>query len=521
MNPKWRRFAPIGLYLALLAALVAGGLYIVERSWNLPLQISLAVIVIGLAAFAVLDPGRVRQALVGRQARYGSNAAIILIAFAGILIALNYLVYKNDKRWDLTEDKTNSLTPETIATLGKLTDPVAATAYYTKRLSSDQAKKLLDQYVRDSKGKFNYKFVDPEADPVAAQQANITRDGTVVVKVGSHSEQVTTVDEQRMTGALVKLLSGGTKTIYFLTGHGEKSPDDTSEQAYSQAKSTLQGKNYTVKTINLLNTPKIPDDANILVIAGPTDPYLEGEVKEINDFQAKGGAVVFMIEPTVLTHMGDKPDLLVDYLKNSWGIIVGNDVVIDLIGQNQFGQPFMAVGANYASHPIITQEMKSLVTIFPEARSVKAGESISGVTQVEVIKTSDQSWAETDLTSLMQGGQPKADQGVDQIGGIPLVVAAENSNTKARVVAVGDSDFGTNTYQAAYGNPDLLVNIMDWAAGQENLINLTPKPNTTRTLNLPTFPYFTGLLFLVSIIVLPGSALVTGIAVFISRRRRG
>lgn len=56
MDTKWRRMAPLGLYLSLLAALTAIGLYIVQREWNLPLQISLAVFVIGLAVFAVLDP---------------------------------------------------------------------------------------------------------------------------------------------------------------------------------------------------------------------------------------------------------------------------------------------------------------------------------------------------------------------------------------------------------------------------------------------------------------------------------
>ena len=47
MNPKWRRFAPIGLYLALVAALAATTIYFLQREWTLYLQISLALIVIG------------------------------------------------------------------------------------------------------------------------------------------------------------------------------------------------------------------------------------------------------------------------------------------------------------------------------------------------------------------------------------------------------------------------------------------------------------------------------------------
>ena len=76
MKIEWHRFAPIGLYLSLLAALVSAGLYVVQRKMTLPLEISLGLIVIGLALFALMDPDRVRRLLTGRQARYGSNALV-------------------------------------------------------------------------------------------------------------------------------------------------------------------------------------------------------------------------------------------------------------------------------------------------------------------------------------------------------------------------------------------------------------------------------------------------------------
>jgi ABC-type uncharacterized transport system involved in gliding motility auxiliary subunit len=184
MKQTWRRFAPIGLWLALIAALAAGVLYILQREWNLYLQICLALVIIGLALFAILDPERVRVALTGRQARYGSNVLVMSLAFLGILVVVNYLVHQNSKRWDLTENKENTLAKETIDTLQKLPETVKAQAFFTQRTSSDQAKTLLDQYKFESGGKFDYQFIDPEANPVAAQQAGITRDGMIVLKMG-------------------------------------------------------------------------------------------------------------------------------------------------------------------------------------------------------------------------------------------------------------------------------------------------------------------------------------------------
>lgn len=520
MNPKWRRFAPLGLYLALLAGLTAISLYIVQREWNIWLQISLALFVIGIAVFIILDPGRARQALTGRQARYGSNAVIVMIAVLGILGMITFLAYKNDKRWDLTEDKVNSLAPETLDTLSKLPEKAVITAYYTQRTNSEQIRFLLDNYVRNSKGNLSYTFIDPEADPIAAQNANVTQDGTLVIVMGEKKQQVTYADEQRLTSALVKLISGETKMIYFLTGHGEKSPEGSDEKSYYAAKTKLESKNYSVKMLNLLTSGEIPDDTSVLVIAGPTNPLLESEVKLISDYLAQGGSAIIMEDPIILTTIGSAQDFLADYLAQVWNIQLGNDIVLDPNGQQLVQQALIAVGGAFTSHAIIPDELKSQVFLFQGARSASAAGQSNSSTQIEVVKTGDQAWAETDLAALNEGSI-NPDQGVDIVGSVPIVTVGETSDSNSRLVVVGDSDFGTDAFQAAYGNSDLFINMVDWAAGQDNLISLTPKSETTRTLNLPTIPYFTGLLYLVTFIIIPGIALVFGIVVFIRRRRRG
>jgi ABC-type uncharacterized transport system involved in gliding motility auxiliary subunit len=507
MNGNWRRFAPFGLYLSGLAALASGGLYIVQRQWNLSLQISLGLIVIGLAVFAILDPGRVRTMLTGRQARYGSNALVLSIAFVGILVVLNYLVVQNPKRWDLTADKQFTLAPETITILQQLPDKVEVQAFFSPQT---------DQYKFNSKGKFDYKFIDPVSNPVAAQQAKITQDGTIVLSMGGHQELVTIVSEQEITGALVRLINPETSTIYFLTGHGEYSPDDTGNQSYSQVKQTLVSKNYTVKTLNLLANSQIPSDAKAIVIAGPRKPLSKAEVDLIDGYMKKGGSLIVMEDPTPVTDFGDAADPLADYLKNTWGVVLGNDIVIDQTSN----QPFAPYAAQYGVSPI-TQKMQRITSQFPTVRSVEAGGAVSGVTVVSLVKTAPQSWAETDLKNLQDpNSQITFDPQTDQQGPISLAMTAENTQQKSRVVVFGDADFVSDSYFTAYANSDLFVNSVDWAARKENLINLTPKQNTQR-LMVPPQAITINLIFLGTVFVLPGLALLSGISVWVRRRRRG
>jgi len=517
MKPEWRRFAPFGLYLALLAALVSMGLYIVQREFNLYLQISLGLILVGLALFALLDPERVRQLLTGRQARYGSNALVLSLAFVGIVVVLNYLVFQNSKRWDLTEDKQYTLAPETLDTLKSLKEPVLAQAFFTKRTASDQAQVLLDQFKTNSDGKFDYMFIDPERNPVLAEQSSITRDGTIILNMGDLKEPVTIASEQEMTGALVRLLNPEQRTIYFLTGHGEYSPEDTGEKAYAQVKRTLESKNYSVKTLNLLATNLIPEDAKVIVIAGPREPIASGEVDQVSSYMEKGGALVVMEEPLPVTQFGDRTDFLSDYLSKTWGINLGMDIVVDLTSN----QPFAPYAAQYGNHTI-TQDIQRTTSQFPTVRSARVNTSVeSGVSPVELIFTAQQSWAETNLTDIASGNsQVEFDEGQDFPGPVSLAAVAENFTTKGRVVVFGDSDFAADANFLAYANGDLIINSIDWAAGQENLINLTPK-NPTQRMMLPPKSITMNLILLGTVIVLPGLALLGGIIVWIQRRRRG
>ncbi|MBN2256538.1 MAG: GldG family protein [Anaerolineaceae bacterium] len=516
MNPKLRKYSVIGLYVALAAALTTLGLYIVYKEFNLGVQVGLGCIVIGLALFAILDPQRVREVFTGRQAKYGSNAFVMGLATLGILIIVNYLVYNYNKTWDLTQDKANTLTQETIDLLKSMPDKVTAQAFFTSQASTDSARAILTQYKSASEGNFNFEFIDPIKDPVAAQNANITSDGMVVLRMGDNQEPVTYLSEQEIDTALIKLINPQSRSVYFLTGHGEHDITSSSqEDGLSSLKTILESKNYAVSSLNLLLDNQIPEDASVIVINGPRKPLSQREVDLIKTFLGEGKALILLQDSVAQISLGNEADPLAEYIASDWGLVMNPDLVVDLTSQSAT----VAIGnpSTYGSSPI-TSSMRNLATVFPVARSITASE-ISGITYVSLVTTSSQSWGEVSLEGI-ENTSAQYDEGIDFLGPLTLVYTAENSTNQSRLVLFGDTDFSVNGNLTAYGNSDLLVNSIDWTTGLENLISLTPRTTTSRVLVTPKV-YTLGLIFLLTIIIIPGVVVLSGILVWAGRKKRG
>src|ERR1700740_741847 len=55
----------------------------------------------------------------GRQARYGTLAGVSILVVLGILVAINYIGSRQNKRWDLTTNKQFSLSDQSRSIVGK------------------------------------------------------------------------------------------------------------------------------------------------------------------------------------------------------------------------------------------------------------------------------------------------------------------------------------------------------------------------------------------------------------------
>jgi ABC-type uncharacterized transport system involved in gliding motility auxiliary subunit len=530
MKTDPRRFAPLGLVLSGLGFLAALGVLVVRAFAAFGLYtppdaelldriliIAAAIFVVGFAVYALLDPERVRKILTGRQAQYGSNSFILFVAFIGILVVVNILAQQYPQRWDVTEDKQHTLAPESIQALQSLPEPVHATAFYSVRLSAGNASPLLEDFKANSNGNFDYQFMDPDSNPVLVNQLGITGDGKILLQMGENQEIVTFASESELTGGLIRLLNPEKPVLYFLTGDGEHDTENSGEGAYTRVRQVLESKNYVVKTLNLQAENAIPEDARVVVVAGPLVPLTENSVALIQEFLNNGGSLLLLANPVPLTQFGDQSDLLAEYLSSDWGITLNNDIVVDT---NSSSSPFFAVGAQYTAHPI-TEKMQGIAAIFPYSRSISVDAENTDVSPTALVLTIDQSWGETDFEAL-QGQQAALafDDGVDLLGPMTLAAAAENRTANSRVVVFGSSSFAQDDNFGFSGNGDMFVNAVDWSAEQDTLISLTTSIAQERTFNPPGSVQF--ILTIVSTVcIIPLAIIAAGAYAWAMRRRRG
>jgi ABC-type uncharacterized transport system involved in gliding motility auxiliary subunit len=520
------RYAFIGLIVAALACISSAILLLARGAAGLQIFIppspefldramyaSIAAIVLGLAAYSILAPDSVRRFLTGRQVRYGSNSVIMSLAFASIIFVANYLVYQNPKRWDLTQDQSHTLAPESRQALATLPQPVQATAFYTS--PSDSASQLLQDFKSNGNGKFDYRFENPDLNPIAARDAGITGDGKILLEMEDRTEIAAFASETELTQALIRLISPNERVVYFLTGHGEADINGSGGDSYFTARSTLEKKNYAVKDLNLLSASVIPDDALSVIIAGPRKPLSLQEVAVLKKYVSGGGSLVVLEDPPIFTDFGDSRDPLADYLVRDWGVSLQNDVIIDLTSQN----PLQAISASAdTTHPITQNLSYKYAVILLQARSLALAEK-DGMTQTALLMTSDQSWGETDYQAS-ETGQLAYDDGVDSSGPLNMAVAVENVNTRSRIVVFGNSIFANDDGFDVYGNGNIFVNSVDWSAEQDDLINITPKEPISRTFTPPSSLQLT-IIMITSIFVIPGLIVAGAVSSWFSRRKRG
>jgi ABC-type uncharacterized transport system involved in gliding motility auxiliary subunit len=510
MLKKYSKYAA----LVGIGCLIAGGVSYSLQDFLSRLSTMLLVIGFLLVLFGmVMNINELITFTQRRDTRYGGNTVVIVVLVTLIVGMLNFIGSRRSIRVDTTESGQFSLSQQTISVLTNLENDVKITAFFKSGTPQrTQISDLLEEYQYHST-KLEVNFVDPDKNPETAKEYNITAYNTTVLECGEMREELTAQDEQTVSNALIRVTRERKKILYFTEGHNERGIDDGAAEGYTLLKESLEAQNYEVRKVLIAREKSVPEDCEVLVIAGAKNELFQAELDTINHWLAAGGKAMVMVDT-------DPSPGLNEFLAG-WDITVGNDMVVDMSGLGQlFGAgPGMPLVSQYGDHDIV-KDFGSVATIYPYVRSVRPADTPQGGTTVtSLLETTPQSFGETQ----MMGNQVRFDEGVDLPGPVSLAVTVERVGdtgtagaSGGKLVVVGDSDFISNRYFAMGGNGDLGLNMLNWLAEESDLISVGPKNREDRRVNLTSTQ--SDMFFWLSIIGLPGFVVLSGIMVYFRRR---
>ena len=445
------------------------------------------------------------------------------------LVAVGLLAWLSTQystQFDWTASHRHTLSETSKKVLALLKDPVTITAYARENQQvREPIRDLVDRYSR-SKKDLTLNFVNPDTQPEKVRQLGIQVDGEMVVDYQGRSERIQEPGETSLTNALQRLATAEERHVVFLEGHGERSPQGKANHDLQQFAEELKRKGISLSMTNLATTPLIPDNTDVLVIAGPRTNLLPGEIKLIEDYVAKGGNLWWLGDPGDLHGLNSLADQLgVKFLP---GTVV--DASTQLLGIND---PTFALVADYPPHAI-TQGFQQM-TVFPAAAALAPSEK-SEFEKEPLLTTLERSWTEIgpiegkigfDANQGERQGPLELGFALTRRREAPIRVEADKNQkdgsaqvaetpNEQRIIVLGDGDFLSNAYLGNGGNLELGINMVQWLSRGDALLNIPAKIAPDRNLQLS--PIASGAIAVGFLFLLP--ILLIGIGAWIWFKRR-
>ena len=482
-------------------------------------------------------------------------STLSVVVVLGVVGVVNYVALKNPKQIDLTREGLYTLSEQTTGLLARLKDEVKIYAFFAPSDPSyAQVKETLGRYQAAGQ-KLSFEMVDPQARVDLIEKFSITDRGPrLVVTARGQDARAKEPAEEELTNAIIKVAEQTSKTVYFLTGHGEANLEDAeTAEGYKTLAETIRAEGYAVEPLSLLKAsdakagekvtidptatkpaakkapPKgneavrtaggleVPANVSVLIVAAPKGPLFAPEIAALEAYLKEGGRLVVLLEP--------ESDSGLATLLKQWKVELHKDMVVDTNPLNRLmglgaAAPMVQPTEAQQEHAIFKN--LSAPGVFMTTRSlVVANGALPGVEASALLESGASAWGETNLVD----GQAELNEQQDFVGPVTVAVLAtkpvaepERRSDEARLLVAGDADWLNNKYVRMQGNSDLFVNAVNWLAEEQQKIAIRPKTRNSSQLFLSGEQM--GQIKFFSLDILPVLLVALGLGIVLIRRQR-
>lgn len=426
--------------------------------------------------------------------------------------------FKNASKQIIHDPEEDDINPDDILTVARLVG----------RYELSDRRGVLVVYDPESEGTKKYQFLKP----TELQEEGMGR--------GDQQER-TFKGEQAIMSAIVSLREGNTKqAVYFTQDSGELSLEETrSVRQYDIGLGNLKlllerGNIFTPKPLALGGEEKVPDDAFAVVIAGPRKPFTLEKIKLLQDYMARGGKLVVLLDLTEDRQGLPTPAATgLEKFLEEYGVQVGHDLILN--GNiRQLGQALACiVTVSNQSETSFREGFGGVGFTFLKARSVRPsttpGRGSHMVSRLfETAPLPLAQWAEEKPAAVLDDLKEFERKRRARAEPVPVAVTVRDQTSPGgefhaqgtpRMVVFGDATFLSNRdIEEQPIQYKILTSSLSWLRDRPDMISAI-EPKTRKSYRVTITPEQKG-----SIVLLPGVLLMMGIlacgaGVWLIRRR--
>lgn len=454
-------------------------------------------------------------------------AAIGGALFVFCVIGLNVVAHSNfgERRFDMTANKIHSLSVETKQILRQLEEPIQIMSFVVHPQVRQHAKRLVDRYTYEST-QISFREVDPNLDPPLLERFQVSENQVLVYNPSRESSSVLSADqlsEQGLTMAIYRVAAGTTPTVYFLQGSGESELESQGATGLLILKILMEREGYQVRPLALSLGTEIPEDADAVVLWGPSrslPPFYE---EVLLSYLEAGGDLVIGLSPIYNPNLRELSPTGLERLLSEFGVSAPSRFVVQEIAARQARTSsfiWQAFGVDLASHPITDAfaDEPNAMFQFRFALPILFESESDELQSVSLVSTNEQTRLSSDVSGLLESRSPRLDEESGPFSLARLIVRRRENQEESRLILFANPNFVQNSEIQSGFNRELFLGAVDYLTERDQAQFIRPRSFQSSTLDL-TDSQRMGVFF-ASIFLFPQLIMLFGLGVWTFRRSR-
>lgn len=460
---------------------------------------------------------------------FSSGFVIVGIVLAIVVNLVANQLPGNIASIDVTSQKLYSITDETKEYLASIDKDITIYAIAAKGDLDATVEETLER-MEDETGHIKVEYKNPATNPNFYQQYSdsVVGQGSLIIVCGEVSRVVaysdlfeSTIDystyqstttgydgEGQIVSALQYVTSENLPCVYEIAGHGEASLGSGFTTALEKA-------NITSTSINLMDADTVPEDAQAVIINGPTSDYSKDDAEKVIDYINAGGNVLITLNSdAIATEMPNFEQIL-----SAVGTSAVKGIVAEGDNQKYYQSPFYIL-PDIASSSYTASTGGNYIFV-PYTQAIEHDADSDEVTYTELLTTSSDAVSKSDVANATSYGMEEG----DAAGPFALAVAVEKSiddETTSHAVIVGSSMLFTDDadQMVSGNNANLFTDIMSQFVNTDDVETLVIPVKAFNASQLTIAAATQIVMGLCGVILLPVVLLILGIVIWIRRRKR-